>query len=148
MTAIATTAQEITVQRTFIDSNVWLYAFIKGQDLQKEQRANQVISTTPNIQVSTQVISEVCANIIKHKLLDEDGIRALIDTFYVRHSVIDVAYTVLREATTIREEYSLSYWDSTIVAAALESGAAHLLSEDMHDGLVVRGQITIVNPFK
>ena len=97
-------SQTATSNRTFIDSNVWLYAFIKGQALQKEQRAHHIITTTPHICVSTQVVHEVCANIIKHQLLDESSIRALIDTFYVKHTVIDVAYSVLREASTLREQ--------------------------------------------
>lgn len=70
-----------------------------------------------------------------------------IDTFYMKHTVIDVTYTVVREASHIREQVAASYWDSMIVAAALESGATYLLSEDMQDGFVIRGQLTIVNPF-
>jgi predicted nucleic acid-binding protein len=93
-------------------------------------------------------VNEVCANILKHKLLDEVGIRSLIDTFYGKHSVGALTSQVLREASHLREHLSLSYWDSTIVAAALASGAGVLLSEDMHDGLIVREQLTIVNPFK
>lgn len=34
-----------------------------------------------------------------------------------------------------------------IVAAALEAGCDALCSEDMHDGLIVDGRLTVVNPF-
>ena len=34
-----------------------------------------------------------------------------------------------------------------IVAAALIAGCTTLWSEDMHDGLLVEGQLRIVNPF-
>jgi predicted nucleic acid-binding protein len=44
-------------------------------------------------------------------------------------------------------KYSLSYWDSVIVASALETGAATLFSEDMQNGLLVNGELRIVNPF-
>ncbi|NCC32477.1 MAG: PIN domain-containing protein [Chloroflexia bacterium] len=147
MTTISSTDYSATIHRTFIDSNIWLYAFIRGQDAQKAQHANHIITTTPNICVSTQVVTEVCANIIKYRLLDETEIRVLIDTFYVKHIVIDVGYGVLREASLLREQVAVSYWDSTIMAAALESGATVLLSEDMQDGFVLRDQLTIINPF-
>jgi len=47
----------------------------------------------------------------------------------------------------LRRRYSLSYWDSTIVAAALNSGAEVLYSEDMQHGLTVEGRLEIRNPF-
>jgi len=34
-----------------------------------------------------------------------------------------------------------------IVASALIAGCTKLWSEDMHDGLLVEGQVQIVNPF-
>lgn len=77
MTTLASSDHAATVGRTFIDSNIWLYAFIRGQDPQKAQHAHHIIATTPNICISTQVVTEVCANIIKHKLLDEAEIRTL-----------------------------------------------------------------------
>ena len=43
--------------------------------------------------------------------------------------------------------YSLSVYDAMIVAAALESGARTLYSEDMRHGLRVERALTIVNPF-
>ena len=50
-------------------------------------------------------------------------------------------------ASQLRENYSLSHWDSLIVSVALHSGATQLYSEDMQDGLVLDEQLTIVNPF-
>ncbi|MEZ4513920.1 MAG: hypothetical protein R3C62_18780 [Chloroflexota bacterium] len=47
----------------------------------------------------------------------------------------------------MRERYSLSHWDSLIIATAFEAGAAQLYSEDMHSGLIVEKQLTIINPF-
>ena len=41
----------------------------------------------------------------------------------------------------------LHIYDSMIVAAALLANCDTLYSEDMHPGLVIRGRLTIVNPF-
>jgi len=46
----------------------------------------------------------------------------------------------------MREKYNISYWDSLVVASALESGCTKLYSEDMQEGLVVDGILNIINP--
>ena len=51
-------------------------------------------------------------------------------------------------ASDLRSAYHLSYWDSLIIASALAVGATILYTEDMHDGLIVDNQLTIVNPVK
>ena len=51
-------------------------------------------------------------------------------------------------ASELREEYSLSFWDSLIIAAAFLSGAEILYSEDMQGGIVIRESLKIINPFK
>ena len=50
----------------FIDSNIWLYAFIETQDTDKSGVAKSVIQNRNiAITVSTQIINEVCVNLIR-----------------------------------------------------------------------------------
>jgi predicted nucleic acid-binding protein len=137
-----------TPHTVFIDTNVWLYAFIAGQDPRKTARARQVIQTASTIMVSTQVINEVCVQLIKREHYTEPQTRAIINDFYHRYMVMALDQPSLLTASALREQYRLSYWDGFIVACALTGGVATLYSEDMHDGLVVHAQLTIVNPFK
>ena len=51
-------------------------------------------------------------------------------------------------ASQLRQDGGFSYWDSLIVAAAIDTGCSTLYSEDMQHGRVLLGQLTIVNPFK
>ena len=51
-----------------------------------------------------------------------------------------------RHALDVRERYRFSFYDSLIVAAALEAGCTRLLSEDLQDGQVIEG-LRIENPF-
>jgi predicted nucleic acid-binding protein len=132
----------------FIDTNVWLYAFITGQDITKTQRARTLLQQPIPIAISTQVINEVCVNLIKREQFTPAQTRDVINDFYAAYTVIVLDHMVLVTATTLRERYTFSYWDSLIVASALASGASTLLSEDMHDGLVVDQRLTITNPFK
>ena len=41
----------------------------------------------------------------------------------------------------------MAYWDSIIVASALENRCSILYTEDMQHGQVVDQRLTIVNPF-
>lgn len=48
----------------FIDTNIWLYAFIRPSDHRKTTAAHTVIEET-RIITSSQVINEVCVNLLK-----------------------------------------------------------------------------------
>jgi predicted nucleic acid-binding protein len=41
----------------------------------------------------------------------------------------------------------VSYWDALILAAALAAGCDTLYSEDMQDGQIFEGRLTVKNPF-
>ena len=50
-------------------------------------------------------------------------------------------------ALTLGHHYRYSYFDSLILAAALECGCETLASEDMQNGFVVESSLTVRNPF-
>ena len=130
----------------FIDSNVWLYAFIESQDEDKSRIANELIENNQPA-LSVQVINEVCVNLIRQTEVSEDEIRALIASFYQRYTIIELSREVLVQASRLRGPYAFSFWDSLIVSCALQSGASVLYSEDMQDGLIVEDSLEIRNPF-
>lgn len=131
-----------------VDSNIWLYILLPGQDAEKAKIANKLVrSRRTNIVVSTQIVNEVVNGIIKNAVMNEAEIRELIRRFYVRYTVKAITEFIQLNASQLREKYSLSHWDSLIVSVALQSGAAQMYSEDMQNGLVVENQLTIVNPF-
>lgn len=132
----------------FIDSNIWLYAFITGGDELKQTRAKTLIQNTPNIVMSTQVVNEVSANLIRKAGFTESEIQSLITSFYQQYTIIPFGYEVLISASRIRDRYAISFWDSLLVASALQSEAITIYSEDMHDGLLVEGTLRVINPFK
>lgn len=134
-------------ESAFIDSNIWLYAFITGQDTSKSQIARSLVKAVPSIVISTQVINEVCVNLIKKEHFSADLIRETVRSFYDTYTILQIDQSTLLLATDLREEYSFSFWDSMIVASALTSGVSALISEDMQNGLRVREQLMITNPF-
>ena len=131
----------------FVDSNVWLYAVIEDVKSATKSAAARVLVAERRI-VSTQVINEVCVNLLRKAGRSEDEIRQVVRAFYAQHRVLPIDERTMLSASELREAYSLSYWDSLIVATALEAGAAILYSEDMQDGLWINARLQIINPFR
>ena len=133
-------------KRCFVDSNVWLYALIVGPTPVKTAKANALLNLNTPI-ISTQVINEVSRNLIRKACFSDDQIEQVINSFYNKYHIIQLSRNILLTATQLRKNYSISFWDSVIVSAALESGVSILYSEDMQHGLIMEGRLTIVNPF-
>jgi len=132
--------------RAFVDTNVWLYAFVGGQDAEKTAAAASLLQRVA-IAVSPQVINEVCVNLVRKANFAEPDVSELINSFFARCLVIPQDEDCLLSASDLRGRYSLSFWDSLIVASAIRSRAAILFSEDLQHGLTVDGGLRIVNPF-
>lgn len=130
----------------FIDTNIWLYAFVKGDDDTKSSAARRLLMTSQPV-VSTQIINEVCVNLLRLTDFTESQIQQLIDSFYQKYQVIGLTHIILMRASELRERYSLSFWDSLIVATGLDAGVDILYSEDMQHGLVIERRLRIRNPF-
>ncbi len=62
-------------------------------------------------------------------------------------NVVPVQPSTVQRATQVSLTYNFSFWDSLIVAAALENNCNMLLSEDIHHGLVMDRKLKIENPF-
>lgn len=134
------------IERVFVDTNVWLYAFV-DVDPVKSAQAKRILQQEA-ICISVQIVNEVCANLIRKANYKESDVRALIESFYAKYLVAPLDQRLLIQASQLRERYSLSFWDSTIVAAAIQSQARVLYSEDLQDGLLVDGVLQIANPFR
>ena len=84
---------------------------------------------------------------LKKTNIAEARLRAIIQDWYRDCEIhpSNVAQHVL--ASKLRERYAFSYWDSLIVAAALDAGCDMLFSEDMQHGQNIDGRLMITNPF-
>ena len=63
-----------------------------------------------------------------------------------RFRIQPLTLSVMNTAFHYYERFSLSYWDSTILAAAWESGCDTVYSEDMSDQQDYDG-LRVINPF-
>jgi len=133
--------------KVFVDSNIWLYAFIlrPGEEA-KHARALPLVEAVNRYTISTQVVAEVSVNLLKKADMPETDLLDIIEGFYRRCRVVETGLGCHRRAGRLRAAHQFSYWDSLILAAALESGCTTLFSEDMQHGQVVEGTLTIQNP--
>lgn len=136
----------------FLDSNIWLYALLNApnpsrENTQKRQKADALIDS-PTVVISTQVVNEVCVNLVKKSKFNESQIQQLIQSFYNGCQVVEIAQATLLLASNLRTQHNFSFWDGLIVATALQANVNILYSEDMQDGLKINNQLEIINPFK
>ena len=131
----------------FVDTNIWLYAFISGSDAAKSDRARQLLrDNAASLVLSSQVINEVCVNLLKKAHIPELEIQELIRSFHQKYQVVLLDQAVQVAASELRVRFSLSFWDSLILAAAVHCGASVLYSEDLQAGLKVNERLTVRNP--
>lgn len=137
----------------FLDSNVWLYRLMDESRIALEERmrkqhiADELITTSELIIISTQVINEVCVNLIRKGGKSEAEIEEVIQDLYDLCEVVQIDLDVMLKAAELRQRFNLSFWDGLIVASAIAGHAEVLYSEDMQHGMRI-DSLEIQNPFQ
>src|SRR5258708_11795905 len=122
---------------TFVDTNVLVYAHdvdAGGKHARAQTLIAQLWQTRERV-LSTQVLQEFYVNVTRKipKALPNRGARDLIET-YSAWRVVTIDPPDLVSASDFEDRFKLSFWDALVVVAALKANAAHLLTEDLHDG--------------
>jgi len=128
----------------FLDTNILVYAVI--HDDARTARASSLLRQGGTI--SVQVLNEF-TNVALRKLKRSwpeiiDALGALRILF---PNPAPIEYATHTAALAIAQWEGFSFYDSLIVASALEAGCSALLSEDMQNGRVIKGRLTIRNPY-
>lgn len=137
----------ISGAKCFVDTNIWIYAFVQTQDPEKTRISSAIISNCDCI-ISTQIVNEISINLIRKAHFTEKQINDLIISLYKRFAVLEFSKEILLTASELRKTYQFSFWDSLVVASALSAEADYLITEDMQNGFQIEKALTILNPFK
>ncbi|KJR42785.1 PilT protein domain-containing protein [Candidatus Magnetoovum chiemensis] len=132
--------------RVFIDTNILVY-YISSQET-KKQKAMALFLSSSECYISSQVVNEFISVCLSKNLLLIDEIVNLINDFFEAFIFAPVTEHTIKKALQIKTAYKYSYWDSLIIASALELNCFVLYTEDMQDCQVIEGKLRIVNPFK
>ena len=131
--------------KSFLDTNVLIYCYTISEP--EKQTKAQAVADLPNTVISTQVLKEV-SNILRKKFaLNWADVRSAIEEAESNFEVHINTANSIKKACAIAERYGFSFYDSLIVAAALEVGCSTLYSEDLQYGQVIEKSLTVKNPF-
>ena len=134
----------------FLDTNIYVYSF-DHSNLSKQKTARDLIKNALmdlSGSISYQVVQEF-SNVVLTKIkkpLHSDDCKQYIDKFMSPICEVFSSIELFKSAIDIKDNYKLSFYDSLIIAAAIESNCKILYSEDLIHGQKVKG-LKIVNPF-
>jgi predicted nucleic acid-binding protein len=127
----------------FVDTNVLIYTV--GDIIIKKHQAIQLLKV--NTIISTQVINE-SVNVMYRKLkYDYASIRDILKEILQRVELCLITEPTILVALTLAEKYRYGYFDSLMIASALEQRCPILYSEDLQHGQEIENQLNIINPF-
>jgi predicted nucleic acid-binding protein len=130
--------------KPFFDTNVFAYAII--QDDPRSAHAQELIAQGGTI--SVQVLSEFAAIARRNLKLPWPEIRRASDGIQVLcPEPLPLTIDTHGAALALAEGYGYKIYDALILASALEARCTILYSEDMQDGQMIEGKLTIRNPF-
>jgi len=130
--------------KAFFDTNVLVYVVA-----QRDERtaAAEALVAGGGV-VSVQVLNEL-ASVARRKLgmtWDEIG-EALTAIRVLCPSPVPLTVEIHEAGLRIAAQYRVHIYDALVAAAALEAECTTLYSEDLQDGQIIDGRLTIRNPF-
>jgi predicted nucleic acid-binding protein len=134
----------------FIDTNLFIYQ-LEALEERKAATADRIIRKgieTRNACISFQVVQE-CLNTALRKAeipLSTDETKQYLDNVLAPLFRVPASLSLYRRALDLQTYYRYGFYDSLIIAAALDAGCTLLYSEDLQDGQRIEG-LTIRNPF-
>ena len=136
--------------RFFLDTNIFVYSFDKNAP-KKADRAAKLIRRAIEVGqgiVSHQVVQEFFNVALRRFAKPMSGADAeqYLSTTFRPLLAVHSSHGLYRQALQLAREHSLSWYDSLIVASAIEGRCGVLYSEDLQHGQRFGG-LRIENPF-
>lgn len=132
----------------FVDTNIFIYQ-LEAIDGRKAEVAERIIADALSAGcISFQVVQE-CLNTVVRKAdipLDAAQAQRYLDKVLKPLWRVMPSAQLYREGIALQARYQYSFYDSLIIAAALQAGCKRLLTEDLQHGQQIYG-LKIENPF-
>ncbi|MDR1626593.1 MAG: PIN domain-containing protein [Spirochaetia bacterium] len=136
------------IEKVFFDTNLFIYAYTTNEPEKTEaiRAFFRKCSAKTSIVISTQVLSEFYAVMAKHRYPHEKIVNHL-NELISSATVNAISVKTVEKALFLKGKYAYSWWDSLILASALENGCTRVYSEDMRHGQIIEEALFIENPF-
>jgi len=134
--------------KVFLDTNVVIYSYSEDEP-KKQEIANDILEQYNNqIIISNQVINELSNTLFRKFKLNANEVREVILELNDNFPIVNFNLQTQLKGIELKGKYKLQFYDSMILATALENGCNIVFSEDMQHNQVIENRLTIINPFK
>lgn len=130
----------------FLDTNILIYLYSTDEP-NKRQNVEKLFAADHQTFIRTQVLNEF-VNVMNKKLKHSySNILEAVRELNTHNNVAIVNPITIEKAILLAEKHSYTFFDSLMLASALESNCSIFFTEDMHNGHVIEG-MSIKNPFQ
>jgi predicted nucleic acid-binding protein len=133
----------------FIDSNVFIYLFDDADERKRsiaEAIVRKALADGSGV-ISFQVVQETL-NILVRKLgASPYDARRFLDAVLAPLWLVAPSPRLYAGALDVHARFRFGFYDSLIVAAAVDSGCSRLISEDLQHGQTIE-TLRVVDPFR
>ncbi len=140
-------AERSMTGKCFLDTNLLVYTCDES-DLIKQNTCIQFledIHIKAEPVISTQTLGEFFNIAYKKLKFSKEDAMIEVERLANSYPVYEIRTENVLHAMKISKNTQFSYWDSLILAMAIDSGCSVLYSEDLNDGQEIEG-VKIINP--
>ncbi len=129
---------------SLIDTNVIVYLY--SDDEPGKKLAATSLLEQENIMLSRQVVNEICNVLIRKFSKSSEDVKNVLNELE-DIPVLELTDKITLKTLDIVRIYRFSFWDSMLVATAIENHCEVLYSEDLQHGQIIEKRLEIINPF-
>lgn len=136
--------------RFFLDTNIFVYSFSSANNskcIKSQELIEHALSSGLGV-ISYQVVQEFLNVGFKKfsRPFESEEALLMLSKILIPLCAINSSSILFARALDVRERYKFTFYDSIIVAGALESECRVLYSEDLQHNQKVE-KLTVINPF-
>ena len=131
--------------KVFLDTNIFVYSYSNSDPVKKERAID--LYDQYFCWSSIQALNEFCNVCVKKWKQNKPEIERSIHEIMDACQIGVISSYTLFEALRLQDRYQFSFFDSLMLASALEYGCEYFMSEDLSSGQVIDETLTIINPF-
>jgi len=135
-----------------IDTNILVYA-VDTSEPQKQAQAIQLLDDLSKRSEPLVLLWQVAVEFIaclrrweNANRITRANVLAYQTQFLDPHMIVMPSPSTLQSSLDLSDRYSLSHWDSLLIAACLDAGVQSLYSEDLAAGMKY-DSVSVINPF-
>jgi predicted nucleic acid-binding protein len=127
-----------------LDSNILIYAFADNNDFRKSISKDIVAKCDI---ISIQAVNETSYILLKKFKLPKEQLEQVIKFIKDQFIISNLTTNILDQTIMLCKKYNFSFWDSMMIAAALDNHCSIIYTEDLSHDQFIENRLRIVNPF-